>query len=63
MTLSISNKSKNNITIANKGKGSDPTIGEAIGTIGEAEGTIGLKRTSISKQSKNTISISNIAKN
>lgn len=60
MSISISNSSKNTLSITNKPKGNvDLTIDEATGTIGDAVGTIDNPRTSLTKESKNSLSISN----
>lgn len=64
MPITINQQSKNNISITNEKRGNiDLTIDDAIGTIDDAAGTIDNPKTSITKQSKNPLSISNQSKN
>ena len=63
MPISISNSNKNNLAITNTVKAQvDLTIDDAIGTIDGAAGTIDNPRTSIVKESKNNLTISNESK-
>ena len=63
MPISITNENKNDVTIANTGKTSDITIDEAVGTIDDAGGTIDSPRTTLVRDTKNSLSISNESKN
>lgn len=64
MSLTVSNDSKNNVTITNESKpGSSDTLGDHPETFGEQSGTFGAPGTYISSESKNNINISNESKN
>jgi hypothetical protein len=60
MSLSITNETKNNITIANASKGpSDTTWDEADYTWDEADGTWDVQGLIIFKEAKNSLTIVN----
>lgn len=65
MSLIITAQSKNNITITNLDKGLDNTItwDEATFSWNDASGTWDTIRFAVSKQTKNSISITNETKN
>jgi len=63
MTLSLTNETKNSLTITNE---SDPhadmTLADADWTLEEAEGTLGSPKMVLSKETKNNLSITNETK-
>ena len=63
MPLTPTNESKNNLAVTNEDKGRDYTWDEATFTWDEAEGTWDTQLTSIIKETKNSLSVSNEAKN
>ena len=63
MSLSITPESKSNISITNEDKGYDHTWDEATFTWDEAEGTWDTQRVVVTKETKNSTSFSNEAKN
>ena len=64
MPLSISNNSKNTLTITNENKtGQSVTIDEMVMTIDEANVPIDYPGLPITKEAKNTLTITNESKN
>ena len=64
MAITVSNESKNNLSVTNEVKGTpNLTIDEAVGTIDEAAGTIDVPKIAIFKETKNSLTVSNENKN
>ena len=61
--MPLSNESKNTVSITNDDKGYDLTWDEATFTWDEAEGTWDTQRVVVTTETKNSLSISNEAKN
>lgn len=63
MPLSITNSNKNNLDITNKAKPSAETFGDMDIEFGEPSTVFGQPGTAIVKETKNTLTITNEAKN
>ncbi|KKR46088.1 MAG: hypothetical protein UT82_C0018G0023 [Parcubacteria group bacterium GW2011_GWB1_40_14] len=62
MPLTVSNESKNNLTITNEAKNSTATWADMVVSWEKAKGTWASPRRPLVKESKNSLSISNEAK-
>ena len=63
MSISISNESKNTLTITNEGKSSGDTWDEADYTWNEATGTWEVPGMVLAREAKNSLTITNESKN
>ncbi len=65
MTTTITQESKNELTITNETRGhaSDLTLADAEWTLAEAEGTLGTPHIHLIEESKNALNITNENKN